>query len=126
MGLRNGFEREKNDKIIFSYNPPIKCICSECGKPTDRDINGVSICNECYNYDYDEKYGYKSYVTNSFVTALGLKILNCSINFNPDLIICKDCGSFRDCSIHHVLMDPKMIKYEVQLDDFMIHLKLCG
>ena len=121
MGLRDGFKREKNDKIIFSNNPSIKCICCECGNPTDREINGVYICNECYNYNYDEKYGFKSDVSTDFITALGLMILNCSIEFNPDLIICKDCVFFRDCSIHHVLMNPKELINEVRLDDFMVH-----
>lgn len=48
-------------------------------------------------------------------------ILNCFIKYNPDLIICKDCDCFRDCSIHHVMIDPKSIKNEVKLDDFMVY-----
>jgi len=119
MGLREGFKREKHDKIIFSDKPAIKCVCCECGKPTDRNINGEYVCYDCY--DYDEKYGYKSYISNNFVIALGLMILNCSINFNPDKLICRDGSCYRDCGIHHVLEDPKDLKNEVRLDDFMVH-----
>ena len=118
--MKHCFEGEKNDKILFSDSIDIKCVCYECGNPTDREINGVFVCYDCYNYDYDEKYGYKSYVLNDFVTALGFMILNCSIDFNPDLIICKDCTCFRDCKIHHVLIDSKKIKNEIRLDDFMV------
>lgn len=111
MGLREGVKREKNDKIMFFLNPRVDCVCCECGNPTDRSINDVFICEECYYYDYDEIYGYKTYIPDDFVTALGLMILNCSIEFNPDILICKNCKVFYDCSVYHVLMDlPKVSK----------------
>ena len=39
------------------------------------------------------------------VTASGLSIINCYIEYNPDLMICKECPNFRDCKIHHVVIE---------------------
>jgi hypothetical protein len=111
-------KREKNDKILFSSNIKGDFVCCECGNPTDVSFNGVYVCEECYHYDYDETYGYKSYTPDDFVTVLGLLILNCSIEFNPDLLICKDCRLFYDCSVYHVLMDLPKIRLDDSIDNF--------
>jgi hypothetical protein len=94
MGYRKAVKREKSDKIKHLPTIEVNGICCECNKPTDREINGVFTCQECYRYESD------------FITALGLAILDCSIEFNPNLTICNKCPYFIDCSTHHVMMDP--------------------
>jgi len=98
-------------KFIKRSNKEPLTKCSECGKPTDRTILGIYICEECYPSDYKDDYG-KNY------ELLNFDILTCGVKYHPEKIICKDCFYYKDCSKHYIPIDPKKKLTEVPLDQF--------
>jgi len=90
-----------NNNECFEHNSITKCV--ECGCQTDRKILGVYVCKDCYPY-----------VENNGVKR---DFLDCFIDFNPDLIICKGCkernlepcSNFNDCKQHFVICDNQEV-----------------
>jgi hypothetical protein len=69
--------------------------------------------NECYDvcvyrritfgYQADDLPKNKGKYCDKYITIKAIPDLvkNCSINFNPELVICKTCNVFENCKKHH-------------------------
>lgn len=92
-----------NKKVSFSYygfKSNIKPICCDCGKDTDREINGVYVCKDCYEYEpcYGSKYFYDDTIRNCYFFN--------GIDTDFSLLICKECDRIGYCK--------KLVKKEVK------------
>lgn len=75
--------------------------CCECGCFTNRETLGVYVCENCYSYEDD--------------VPSKREFLDCFIDFNPELIICRgckerslpSCSNFKDCIEHYVFFDEQ-------------------
>lgn len=107
--IRKAFPYSEN---LGSFENKSATKCCECDSFTDRKINGIYICLDCY----------PEYRQPSSIDALGESILNCAIDFNPELRICKGsktlklppCIHFRDCCIHYVFIDDSQKTLDVE------------
>lgn len=87
-------------------------------------MEGVFYCLKCNKKRFFEAglcgvcgMPYKEYVTEDYLTSSGEEILNCGVNFDPELIICrgsrvsKPCKYARDCYEYHSLNYEDWRKY---------------
>lgn len=92
--------------------------CCECGTLTDRKILGVFICENCYDYDFSKNV--KSGDDLNFIIE---HILECGVEYNPELIICRGCKShnlapcryLKYCAEHYVLLDNQEV-LDIEID----------
>jgi len=87
------------DDIEYFSKDHFVAYCCNCGCQRHHygDSRRCSFCGSLY----------ESYVREDGVTALGIGIEECGIEYDPELIICKHCHRLEDCSIHHVLIGGK-------------------